>query len=153
MQITITRTLLSLSDLVIANATADTYQFGEFTGTGVQWERNTVTSPWIHGRRLRSSRKSSAELHGQFYVVSARDATPTAHDQALGVLLDALSQFTYTLSIQSTDGSNTRVWQYTCEPADVEPGDNESMMMNAAFRWTTLDVTIPHRPIPSSGAW
>lgn len=152
MQVTITRTLLSLSDLVLANSSAaDVYQFGELTGAGLQWERSTATSPWVHGRRLRSARKSSAEITGEFYVVSALSDTPTTHDTRLDTMLDALSQFTWTLSIQSTNGSNTRLWQYTCEPADVTPG--ESKMIDATWRWTTLQVTIPHSPLPSSGAW
>lgn len=150
-QMTITRTLLSLGDITIDNDPEDTYQFGEFTGSGLQWDRTSVTSPWVHGRRLRSVRRSPSTLTGELYVVSPLSATPTTHDEALDTLLDALSQFTWTLSIQSSDGSNTRLWQYTCEPADATPG--ESRMVDARNRWTTVQVSIPHAPIPSSGAW
>lgn len=153
MQVTIGRTGLSLSDIVMTNAASDTYQFGELSTTGLTWERNTVTSPWVHGRRLRSTRKVAREISGELYVVSALTATPTTHDTALGTLLTALSQFSWALSIASTDGSNTRTWTYACEPADVEPGGDETLMMNATYRWTTLNVTIPVSPLPSSGAW
>lgn len=152
MQVEITRTLLELDDIVMTNASSeDIYQFGELTGSGLQWERQTATSPWVHGRRLRSARRSSSTIEGELYVVSYLTSTPTTHDVRVHHMLNALSQFVWTLSIQSTDGSNTRLWQYTCEPADVTPG--ESRMLDATYRWTTLQVSIPHSPLQSSGSW
>lgn len=136
--------------ITMNNNPGDSYQFGAFTTAGMVWERNTVTSPWVHGRRLRSARKAASQLTGELYVVSARSASPGDHDTALGTLLDALSQFTYTVTIATSAGGS---WQYTAEPADVEQADDESLMLNAAERWTTLAVTIPVRPVPLAGAW
>lgn len=136
--------------ITMNNGPEDQYQFGAFKTSGVQWERNTVTSPWVHGRRLRSARKSPKLLTGELYVVSGRGAGVGGHDAALETLLDTLGQFTYTVTISTSAGGS---WSYTAEPADVEQAEDESLMVNAFERWTTLHVTIPVRPIPLAGAW
>lgn len=155
MTMTISRTLVeplgTLADLVLTNTEGDLYHFGEFTGSGMQWERSTATSPWVHGRRLRSARKSPATLTGELYVVSPLPSSPILHDDALGALLEALSQWTWTLQLTAQYVNHTQTWIYDCEPADVTPG--ESKMLNASSWWTTLQVSIPHSPVIFEGAW
>jgi len=153
-RVTITRTLLSLADLTSTNASTDPFGYGQITGSGVQWQRVTVTSPWIHGRRLRSATKGPGTLSGELYVISDRSAHPSTHDTALSVLLTALGQLTYTFTVSFADaGGNTYKVDraYVCEPADISPG--ESHMIADTNRWTTLSVSIPCSPLPSAGSW
>jgi hypothetical protein len=148
--VTLTRTLLGLGNLSLANAASDPIQFGEFVGNGITWSRLASTSPWIDGERLRAASRQQSSLTGEFYIVTALSTAPATHDGHLDDLLAALGQFAWQLSITiSSGGTLTRT--YDCEPADVTP--DESYNMADTFRWTTVKVTIPHAPVPSSGAW
>jgi hypothetical protein len=147
----ISRTLLSLSPLAIGAAAGDTYQAGELTPDGRAWDRVTSGSPWVHGRVLRAARMRPAALVGEITVVSSLAAGPATHETALSDLIEALSQFTYTMTLTVTDGANNQSWTYACEPADCNP--SESINRYGRDRFTTVQVTIPHYPIPSAGAW
>jgi hypothetical protein len=146
----ITRTLLSLSDLAIGSAADATYQAGELTPDGRAWDRVTVGSPWVHGRVLRAARMRPATLAGEIVVVSALSSGPTTHETAVSALVEALSQFAYTFTLTLT-GSTTQTWVYACEPADVAPA--QSINRYGRDRFTRVQVSIPHYPIPDSGAW
>lgn len=146
-----TRTLLSMSDLVLSGSASDVYQFGEFTTDGVQWSRVTATSPWVHGRRLRAATLNPRNLTGEISVMSDREANPTVHDAALGELIACLSQFAYTTTITTVTAADTLIRSWACEPADIEIVD--SMMVSDRWRWTTLTVDIPIHPVAISGAW
>jgi hypothetical protein len=132
------RTYLGLSALSLDNISGN-YHFGEFTPDGVQWDRDTVTSPWVNFRFLVAARKRIASMDGELYVVTSGSAS--AHQSAEDTLLAALGQPAWTLSI-TTDGA-TR--SFGCEMADVEPG--ESIMQAQYTRWTTYHCTIPCRPV------
>jgi hypothetical protein len=147
----ISRTLLSLSPLAIGAGAGDTYQADELTPDGRAWDRVTVGSPWVHGRVLRAARMRPATLSGAIIVVSSLAAGPATHETALAALVEALSQFTYTMTLTVTDGANNQSWTYACEPADVNPG--ESINRYGRDRLTTVQVSIPHYPIPSAGVW
>lgn len=144
---TISRTLLSLSTLSLPTST---YDFGEFSTDGVHWDRNSVSSPWVHGRRLRSARKSVRTVTGELYVVSALTTAPATHDAAVAVLAAALGQFAWVLTITGTD-SGSQSWSWNCEPADYDPG--ESLMESSKWRWSTFQISVPVSPVQISGAW
>jgi len=145
--LTLGRTSLGLGDLTIAPG--GVYDFDNVATSGISWSRVTVTSPWTHGRRLRSATKDVKSITADLFVISALSDDPSTHDGRLVTLLAALDQFAWTFSVSS--GSLVRQW--ACEPADYTPLSGENFLTNDTDRWTTVSVSIPAHPIPSSGAW
>lgn len=141
------RTSLSLSALSLPSST---YDFGEFFTDGVRWDRLTASSPWVHGRRLRNARMDVRTVTGELYVISPMGTSPATHDAARDALVDALSQFSWTLTITGTEGGS-QSWSWTCEPADIETPD--SIMSDSMWSWSTLNVSIPVYPIALAGSY
>ena len=148
---TITRTLLGLSNLSIGAGADDTWQAGQLTPSGREWDRVTTSSPFFHGRVLRAATMRTATLSGEIIVRTPITDDPSVLETRVADLVEALSQFTYVFTVVVTDGANSQSWAYACEPADVVP--TTSINAYARHRFVTCRVTIPHRPIPNAGTW
>lgn len=147
----VSRTLLGMGALAIGSSASSVYQAGELLPDGVAWDRITAQSVFAHGRTLRAARKVTSSLSGQIVVVTPLDSDPSVHEGNVSALVEALSQFAYTVTLIVTDDGNSQSWTYACEPADVSP--EESINVYGAYRLTTVNVSIPHHPVPDSGAW
>jgi hypothetical protein len=150
--LTIDRTSLSLSSLVIGADPADGYVLDPNFGPGRrQWDRVTAESPWVHGRAVTSSRMLVSEMVGTIYVISLEQSAATLGSR-VDALVDTLSQLSYTVTFTHTEGVTSQAWSWTCEPADIDPGDNGVFVdYQLAALCQPFTVHIPRSPIPLAG--
>jgi hypothetical protein len=148
----IDRTSLSLGTLSIAADPSSGYILETFGPGRRQWDRATAESPWVHGRALTGSRMLQGELTGVVCVYADAAASAATLGTRLDALVDALSQFSYTVTFTHTEGVTSQAWTWTCEPADLDIGDAglfadddlAALIQPVAFR-------IPRSPIPLAG--
>lgn len=140
---TISRDGLSLPDLV-ADGRSGTYSVrsGFALPAGV-WRRSYATSPYVHGRLLTGAVLEQTEIPLPIRV-DANTAAVLA--QRVKALINAISQFTYTLTLD-LDGEVT---SWTCEPADYTPGGDTYFKGHYAGYRQHVGLTIPVYPIPGS---
>jgi len=145
LDLTVTVISEGLDDFVIGPENGYRILRGGF-GPGVrQWNRQTVESPFVHGRSMvgRTLAMGAAPLA---VMVFATDSTILA--ARIDALVGVLERFTYVLEVV-VDGLT---YQWTCETADSSVGDGgafvESGLMN---HFQTLTFSIPRHPIPLEG--
>lgn len=141
----ITRTLLSLSPLVLEDPT-NGYSVFKLGPGDASWRNETVESAYAHGHTLVSAVK---DIQRAPLGVRVRGSSASQLDSRLDTLLDAFSQFVYYVGV-ITDGV-TKVWQ--CDPADWTIGEagefNKYHMMAKIYE---VSLIIPRQPVPTSGS-
>ncbi|HET9654599.1 MAG TPA: hypothetical protein VFP72_04555 [Kineosporiaceae bacterium] len=132
---TVTRPLAGGGDLVLPSGGIE---FGHVTDSGVQWDRQFATSPFVDGRALTSARRQTKTLVFGL-IVSGVDAAGLAAAQA--TVDAAFSQFAYQLRVSA--GGSLLAWN--CEPADFEPAEVECTR-GMRDHWLGWKATIPCSP-------
>lgn len=143
--LTISRTLLSLSNLVLPTGVID---FMPVEHGGRHWDRTYAQSPWVHGRTLTGARMQPSSIAVEFFIDTTYSSSQATHATALDALIDALSQFTYTIT--QVVGNQTDQW--TCEPAEIDPG---VVPHTRALQWRRqlVKAVVPVSPVPVQGVW
>jgi hypothetical protein len=116
--LTVGRTMLGLGALSLPSSSLD---FGHISEGGRQWDKQFATSPFVHGRTLTSARIEPSTLSFPVYAMLAPGASVASLDSATSTLVEALSQFAYTLSLTATDAAGSLTYTWACEPADITP--------------------------------
>lgn len=117
-ELTITRTELSLADLVIGPANGYSI-IKEGVGPGQQsWRKLTTSSPWIGGTQLIHAVKESPQMPVNIRVTGTSHANLWSR---MATLTNAFSQFEYDL-IFEIEGV-TFTWE-KCQPADYSIGQS-----------------------------
>lgn len=145
--VTIDRSSLSLSDLVIEESSDATYVLllgSRLRRPGVTWRKTPAPD--------------SADVHGTEYVAAVKEETniplrvlvqadtAAALDDAIDELDAALGQFAYPVTVDLVGGA--RVWDASPAPWSPEP-DLAEYQASAQF-FDVLTITIPVYPIPGS---
>lgn len=140
----VTRTELGSGNL---DLNTDTYKIITWGPGEVQWERQTVGTPFFSGRYLVNARKVQMESLLGIRVTGLSKA----HAQTeLGALLAAFEQFEYELSI-TIEGVEHR---YACEPADYSIGEGGQIQKFHLMSYKQeVTFTIPRMPKPVAGAF
>lgn len=110
LSVTVSRTLLGLSDLPI-NDHVTYYVAPQFLGGQVQWNRQQVTSPFTDGA---VTVYRNRQLVTEQIAVEVMARTGAELKAAVDTLIDAFLQDSFTLTVTS-DGAT---YQYACEAAD-----------------------------------
>jgi hypothetical protein len=147
-RVSIDRTSLSLSALVIADASTPLATY-VLTGSGlgrpaVTWrETYAPDNPYISGRTLLGAVKEQSSLPLEVLVQAS---TSAALDTAVQELADAVWQFSYDVTV-TIDGL-AKVW--TCTPAAVAPSSGNEVAVKWLQHIDVLQLTIPVYPIPGA---
>jgi len=118
---------------------------GGFGPGGRTWNRQTVESPFAHGRTMvgRTLAMSAAPLVVQCF---ADDSTILA--ARIDALVGVLERFEYELQVE-VDGVTYR---WLCEGADSVPGDGGAFVEYGLMQhFQTIAFSIPRHPIPLEG--
>jgi hypothetical protein len=142
----ISRTELGLPSLNL-NDTDNGYAIvrGGFGWGGRTWRRQVVQSPFTDGRTVVGR---VMDIVTREFTFRLRAATASALDQKVGYVIDAFSQFAYTLT--PTVNGVTYAWR--CETADLAVGSQgklDEFQEMALMREIT--ATVPCNPRPLSG--
>ena len=144
LSVSIDRTSLSLSALVITDLPGATYRLPEDgMGRPAIAQRRTYAgnSAWLNGSTLISATKEQASLPLVIYTEAASSATL---DTQMTALEAALGQFVYNVTV-TVDGV-AKVWRG--DPADISWGEVDSGLVRA--KMCRASVTIPVYPIPGA---
>lgn len=141
-QASVTRTLLSLSDLTLAGSTFNVAEKPVFDSGHVTWRRENVTSPFVSGDFEVGAVPDKAAITMAVRVTSTSDA---ALSSALGTLLAAFTQKTFTLT--ATIGAASYSW--ACRRADYGPVTFDQTLRG--HRTAMVPLSIPRSPVPVSG--
>lgn len=143
--VTIDRSSLSLADLVIDEAMDGTYVLllgSRLRRPGTIWRKSAMPdSNDVHGTEFLTAVKEQADIP---LKVMVQADTSAALDTAIDELDDALSQFTYPVTVD-LDGVE-KVWD--ASPAPWSPDDLEEYQA-VLQHFDVLTVTLPVYPIAS----
>lgn len=119
---------------------------GDSFGPGAQvWRRETVTSPYVHGRFLVQSTKAEQIVP---LVIQVLGTDGSDLGVKVGDLLDAFSQPAYTLTEQFS--GTLAAW--TCEMADYSVGPGGALNdLDLFFHAAEITLAIPRAPKPLAG--
>lgn len=137
----VTRTELNLGPLAITPEDGYYIQRDGFGPGERTWRRISAESPYVHGSFL-----THAVIDQEISTLKIRVAgtTELQMTQRINALIAALTQFSYTLTI---DIGETFHYVLSCEPADYTIGDGGSVQdMWLRNRTQILTFDIPHRP-------
>jgi hypothetical protein len=146
LSVSISRTLLGAGTLVLPSTA---HGFGHVGLSGVQWDRNFATSPWIDGRVLTSVRMQMKTLSVDLIAKAELTDPLTTLDTAVQALVDAVGQFAWTFSL-AVGTSSPQVYSWACEPADYDLSKVE-FSQGLQARIQVLSCTIPVMPRPIAG--
>lgn len=140
LSVTIDRTALSLTDLVIADdpTTGLWLQENGQGRPGKLWRRTLVSSPFGHGSVQTQATLEQASIPLTIY---AQAASTAALRTMKATLEAALHQWIYSLTLTEDGQAET----FECDCADVSWGDFDSGMTRAHLARAT--VTIPCYPV------
>lgn len=148
--IEVTRTELSLPPLAL---TAGSYKL---EGTrdadralqvdAVVYETAAATSPWMHGDVAVARKKVMSNISLNLLVCSS---SVPAISAALDVLIDAVSQWTYQMTVRDP-ATNTAIYAWTCWPADYAVG---FLRVHHWGRAAPVTLIIPRQPVPVLGPY
>jgi hypothetical protein len=139
----IERDLLALDPLEIADGNPY-YLSTQFLGSGVAWDRQTVSSRWVDGEFTTSRRRGNVTEQVAVEIVAA---STLALQLATQALIDAFTQDSFTMTITI----DNREWAYLCEAADYQ-----------SLQWTTPRLSahqgqvlfgVPRRPVAMAGGY
>lgn len=106
-----------------------------------KWRRHTVEGRYQHGRALLGAVLEQATLTVQ---IRCEGTTWIAASNRLTTLVEAVSQFTYTATVNLAGQIDT----YTCEPADMALASGETLEELAVMAaQQDYVLTIPVRPL------
>lgn len=141
----ITRDELSLADLQLWNPPTLLLPEGGF-GPGAQvLNRQTIASPFRHGRTLVGWTFGMQQGTVQ---VTCRGTSGGTLRTLVGSVLDAFTQWSYTLTFDY-DGLQG---SWTCEAADYNVGPQGVLdEFDLSFYEQTVFLQVPHHPVPVTG--
>lgn len=141
----ITRGELGLADLALQDL-ANGYEVIEFGPGSRSWRKETVKSAYVHGETLVSA---VMDVQVAPLKMRVRGSTHAIADSRLKTVLDAFSQFVYSIGVV-IDGVT---WIWTCQPADISVGESGDINK---FQWMAkmfeVTASIPRNPVPLSGS-
>lgn len=142
----VTRTELSLSALDLVQD--GIYDLVDGTGPGSSsWRREAATSPYMHGDAQVSA---VLDVMRAPLVMRVYGSTHSQLDSRIADLLNAFSQFEYTLTL--VIGGVTHQW--LCNQADYAVGDGGAIdKFPMMVRQQIVHFEIPRQPIPLAGAY
>jgi hypothetical protein len=143
--VTIDRSNLSLSDIVIDSEGFNTYYIDKAgLGRVGRAPRETFAddSPWINGRFRTAVVLEESEL---VLTVRVQSTTSSGLDTALDALEDALAQFVYTVTVAVDGVSKT----YTAYPATIQSTDGLVAVERVRAFCEDLSISIPVYPVAS----
>ena len=141
LSVEINRDALALLPLEIADGNPY-YVATQFLGTGISWDRQTVSSRWVDGDYTVSRRRGNVT---EQVAVEVACASTAALLLATETLIAAFTQDSYTMTV-TIDG---QIWAYACEAADYQ-----------SLQWTTPRLSahqgqvlfgVPRRPLALAG--
>lgn len=140
-QITITRTELGLGNLNLQDPTNGFYVSDEWKPGGVQWQHFKASeSSFVDGARVVGQRRIGVD---EIFTVYIYATTPAGLKAKMQTVIDALSQYRYTLTI-NWDGASY-VFQAN-GAGEVRIKDDAVDPTLHAAGWTQLELTIPRDP-------
>lgn len=145
LDLTVTITDGTLSDLALTPANGYRNLRGGLGPGGRLWRRQTAESPFVHGRILvgQSLDTEIATLH-----VLVEASTSAELTTRMTALLERMEQPSYVLQVD-IDGVTYR-WQ--CECADSAIGDGGLFKALDLMRYQqALRFTVPRQPVPLDG--
>lgn len=141
----ITRTELGLPDLALWDPPSLVLPEGGFAPGQTQWQRSTVTSPWVHGSFLTAV---SMQQVTSTLVVHATADSGGALAALVGQVIAAFSQFSYTLRFNYDGWAGA----WLCDPADYQVGAAGPVdEFDLSFYEQDVQLSIPRRPVPLLG--
>lgn len=144
LDVAITRTELALADLLIQDP-ANGYEVVRLGPGSRSWRKETVKNAYVHGDTL-----VNAVLDVQVAPMTIRVSglTLATANSRLETLLDAFSQFSYSLGV-IIDGET---WVWVCQPADASVGEGGSFnKFHTMAHMYEVTLSIPRNPVPISG--
>lgn len=112
------------------------YKIVEITPGARVMENTIEVSPFSNGGLLVASRVPMLETK---MLVRCYGDTPADALSKFDVLVSAMQQFTYTITIEI--GTRTEV--LTCMPADLDPKWDPNLMR---IGWLDVSITVPRQP-------
>lgn len=153
--LTIDRTNLSLTDLVIGTDTTTGYTLDPGLKLGdVTWRKHTEESENVAGRQLIDYVRDSTEVRGS---ITVHGMSETDLQTKMGALITALTRVDDTLGFQAFPMTYTHgaaVYQWTCtEPGDLTIGSSTDQLddMEMASFLQSVGFVIVRDPIPLAG--
>lgn len=138
----VTRTDLGLGDLTL---NTDDLKITEWGPGIVSWRRQKVSSAYVHGDFATSLVKEQVESP---LGIRATGSSMTDCWNKIGTLIEAFSQFSYTLAVVIEGTTFT----YECEAADYSTGDGGLFQKFHAMAYKQeIKFLIPRRPNPTTG--
>lgn len=140
-QITITRTELGLGPLNLQDPANGFYVSDKWKPGAIKWQRfEAAGSAWVDGERVVGQRKIGVDEIFTIYVYAS---TPAGIKAKVQTVLDAISQYRYTLTI-NWDG-DSHVFQANGAGELKYEGDDIDPTLHAAG-WQPIELTIPRDP-------
>ena len=140
-QITIGRTELGLAPLALQDPANGYFVSDVWKPGGVLWQHyNAAGSAWVNGDRIVGQRKIGVD---EVFDVYVQASTPAGLKAKIQAIVDALSQFRYTLTV-SWDGANHN---YQANGAgEIKYLDDAVDPVLHRAGWVGLEITIPRDP-------
>lgn len=139
MQVTITRTLLSLGDLSLNDHT--NFYAAPSSPAAVTWQRTSVTSPFVDGDITVHRRRGNVTEEMLFEVLGTSQSNLQAN---LDTLIEAFSQDSFTITV--TFAGTSYAW--ACEAADYQViWDGPRVIA----KQVQVRLSVPRSPVPLSG--
>lgn len=103
-----------------------------------QWNKQTTKSPYVDGEYLVNAAKGNVQ---ETFTVQVMGPSQSYVMESINDLVDAFSQFTYTLTVVQDDGSVT----FTCQPADYTVDWSRERMWARKALVTFTITRLPQR--------
>lgn len=144
LDVQVNRTELALAELDIQDP-ANGYSVVKLGPGATSWRRDTVKSPWVHGETLIHAVK---DVQIAPLTVRVSGSSAAQKETRLGILLDAFSQFTYSIGV----AINGVAYVWYCQPADWSTGEGgELSKFHEMAHITEVEFSIPRNPVPFVG--
>jgi hypothetical protein len=139
----ITRPILGGGDLNFNDHTNYVLAGPNVMGGTVQWDRQTVSAPWVDGDITVARRRGNVMDQITIYVTGSDQS---ALNSNISTLISAFTQDRFGMQI-STGGAN-HAWD--CECADYQV---EWDTVHVYAKYVKVTFTIPRKPVPTAGAF
>lgn len=141
----VTRTELALGNLTLNDSTYRVIRQAGWGPGDIEWDRQTVESPFIHGDFLVNAKKTQVTAPLGIRVTGS---SRTDCQNKLATLLRAFEQFSYFISF-TLEGVT---WTWLCQPADYSVGDGGALQpFHLMSNKQEVRFSIPRYPTPYSG--
>lgn len=139
----VTRPLIGGGDLDINDHTHYVVAGPMVMGGMVQWDRKTVSAPWVDGDITVARRRGTIMEQLTIYVMGTDQSDLNTN---IAALISAFTQDRY--AVQLAVGGSDHSWD--CEAADYQV---EWDTVHVYSKYVRVTFSIPRKPIPLTGAF